>query len=448
MLKFYPKFLLITIFLAFFCQPSMGQIEFPVEKRVLDNGLTVLISEDHSAPVVSFQMWYHVGSKNERPGITGISHICEHMMFRGSEKYGPEEHSQIIQANGGIDNAGTSFDYTVYWEKLSSDKLELALDLEAERFKRLKPTDENFLSEREVIKEERRMAIDNSPYGVVFEQLLNTAFAAHPYHWHVIGYMSDIENITVDDLKEHYRTYYVPTNVTVVVAGDVKSKEVMKLMNQYFGDIPFQPPPQEVATVEPDQRGERIAYVHKIGQMPAFVAGYHIPEFGHPDFYPLTVAARILFTGQSSRLYQKMVYKDQSALAVWGDCFSLEDPGLFFTFAIMQPGHTAEEGQQSLFEQIDKLKEEPVDSMELQKAKNQLEAEFISGLQSVSDKGNQIGYYQTILGDYTRLFDEASKYQAVTAQDVMRVAKKYFDKKNRTIAVLVPELPPGTPSPE
>jgi len=439
------KFLLITLFLAFLCQPSSGQIEFPVEKFVLDNGLTVLISEDHSAPVMSFQLWFHVGSKNERPGITGISHICEHMMFRGTENLGPEEHSQIIQANGGIDNAGTSFDYTMYYEKLSSDKLELALDLEAERLKRLRPTDENFLSEREVIKEERRMAIDNSPYGAVFEQLLNTAFTAHPYHWHVIGYMSDIENTTVDDLKEHYRTYYVPTNATVVVAGDVKPKEVMELINQYLGDIPFQPAPEEVKIVEPEQRGERIAYVHKIGQMPAFAAGYHIPEFGHDDIYPLTVAARILFKGESSRLYQKMVYQDQSALAVAGDCFSLEDPGLFFTFAIMQPGHTAEEGQMSLFEQIDKLKQEPVDSMELQKAKNQLEAEFIFGLQSVSSKGNQIGYYQTLLGDYTRLFEEANKYQAVTAEDVMRVAKKYFDKKNRSVAVLVPEMPPGMP---
>jgi zinc protease len=292
------------------------------------------------------------------------------------------------------------------------------------------------------------MAIDNSPYGAVFEQLLNTAFAAHPYHWHVIGFMSDIENITVADLKEHYRTYYVPTNATVVVAGDVKPQEVMKSINDYLGDIPFQPAPEGVRTVEPEQKGERIAYVHKMGQMPAFAAGYHIPEFGNDDIYPLTVAARILFTGQSSRLYRKMVYQDQSALAVAGDCFALEDPGLFFTFAIMQPGHTAEEGQLSMFEEIEKLKREPVDSMELQKAKNQLEAEFIFGLQSVSDKGSEIGYYQTILGDYARLFEEANKYQAVTAQDVMRVANTYFDEKNRTVAVLVPEMPPGMASPE
>ena len=292
------------------------------------------------------------------------------------------------------------------------------------------------------------MAIDNSPYGAVFEQLLNTAFAAHPYHWHIIGFMSDIEHTTVADLKEHYGTYYVPTNATVVVAGDVKPKQVMKLINDYLGDIPFQPAPEGVRTVEPEQRGERIAYVHKIGQMPAFAAGYHIPEFGHDDIYPLTVASRILFTGESSRLYQKMVYQDQSALAVAGDCFGLEDPGLFFTFAIMQPGHTAEEGQLSMFEQINRLKEELVDPGELAKAKNQLEAEFIFGLQSVSDKGSEIAYYQTILGDYTRLFEEANKYQAVTAEDVMRVAKEYFDQKNRTVAVLVPEMPPGMPSPE
>ena len=448
MLRSFTKFILISLFFAFLCQSGLGQIEFPVEKFVLDNGLTVLISEDHSAPVVTLQMWFHVGSKNETQGITGISHLCEHMMFRGTEKYGPEEHSKIVQANGGIDNAGTSFDYTMYWEKLSSDKLELALELEAERLKRLRPTDDNYLSERDVVVEERRMAIDNSPYGAVFEQLLNSAFTAHPYHWHIIGFMSDIQNTTVADIKEHYGTYYVPTNITVVVAGDVKPKEAMKLINDYLGDIPFQPKPEGVRTVEPEQRGERIAYVHKIGQMPAFAAWYNIPEFGHDDNYPLNVAARILFTGESSRLYQKMVYQDQSALAVVGDCLALEDPGLFFAFAIMQPGHTAEEGQLSMFEEIDKLKEEPVETTELQKAKNQLEAEFIFGLQSVSDKGGEIAYYQMLLGDYTRLFEEAGKYQAVTADDVMRVVKEYFDERNRTVAVLVPEMPPGMPSPE
>lgn len=447
MFKFAARSFLAALVVLFLCQVGWGQIEFPVEKHVLDNGMTVLISEDHSAPVVTFQIWYHVGSKNERPGITGISHVCEHMMFRGSENLGPEEHSRIVKANGGIDNAGTSFDYTMYYEKLSSDKLELAMDLEAERMKRLTPKDENFLSEREVIGEERRVVVDNSPYGAVFEQLLNSAFTAHPYHWHIVGYMSDIENITVEDVKDYYGTYYVPGNATVVVVGDVKPKEVMKLMNQYFGDVPFQPAPPPVRTVEPEQRGERIAYVHKIGQMPAFAAGYHIPEFGHPDIYPLTVAARILFTGQSSRLYQKMVYQDQSALAVAGDCLSLEDPGLFFTFAIMQPGQTAQAGQQTMFAEMEKLRNEAVDPKELAKAKNQLEAEFVFGLQSVSAKGQQIGHYQTVLDDYTVLFDEANRYQAVTAEDVMRVAKKYFDSKNRTVAVLVPEMPEGMRSP-
>ena len=448
MSKSFTRFLLIILFLTFLCQASSGQIEFPVEKQVLDNGLTVLISEDHSAPVVSYQMWFKVGSKNERPGITGISHLCEHMMFKGSKNIAPEEHARIIQANGGIDNAGTSFDYTMYWEKLSSDKLELAISLEAERLKYLTPSQETFSSEREVVKEERRMGIDNSPYGALFEQALNTTFVAHPYHWHIIGFMSDIDNITLNDLQQHYKTYYVPSNATAVVAGDVKPKEVMKLINKYYGDIPYQAPPPHVGTVEPEQRGERIAYVHKIGQMPAFIVGYHIPEFGHPDIYPLTVAARILFTGESSRLYQKMVYQDQSALAVWGDCFSLEDPGLFFTIAIMQPGHTAEEGQKTLYEQIDKLKEEPVDSKELAKAKNQLESEFVFGLQSVSAKGQQIGYYQTILGDYAKLFDEANKYQAVTAEDIMRVVKTYFDSKNRNVVVLVPEMPEGMAPPQ
>ncbi len=445
MFKYLTPLILITLFLALLTGVGFGQINFPVEKFTLDNGMTVLISEDHSAPVVTYQVWRKVGSKNERPGITGISHLCEHMMFKGSKNVGPEEFSRIIQANGGIDNAGTSFDYTMYYEKIASDKLELAINLESERQKYLNPTEESFSSEREVVKEERRMGIDNSPYGLLFEQMLNSTFAAHPYHWHVVGFMSDLDNITLNDLKEYYRIYYAPNNATAVIVGDVNPKEAMKLMHKYYDDVPSQPPPPKVGTVEPEQRGERIAYVHKIGQMPAFIVSYHIPEFGHADIYPLRVAAQILFNGQSSRLYQKMVYQDQSALTVAGDCFTLQDPGLFFTFAIMQPGHTAEDGEKTLFDEIDKIKNEPVDPKELQKAKNQLESEFVYGLQSVSDKGEQMGYYQNILGDYTKLFGEANKYQAVTPDDVIRVAKKYFDTNNRNVVVLVPEMPPEQP---
>jgi zinc protease len=441
MLKSTGRFFLAILFLLFICESGLGQISFPVEKHVLDNGMTVLISEDHSAPVVTYQVWYKVGSKNERLGITGISHLCEHMMFKGSKNVGPQEHARLIQANGGRYDAETSFDFTKYSEKLANDKLELAINLESEREKNLTPTPENFTSEREVVKEERRKTVDNSPYGAIFEQTFNTAFVAHPYHWLVVGFMSDIDNITLDDLKNHYKVYYAPNNATAVIVGDVDPKEVMKLMHKYYDDIPAQPPPPKVGTVEPEQRGERIAYIHKIAQMPAFMVGYHIPEMGHPDTYPLRVAARILFTGESSRLYQKMIYQDQSALYVGGDCFPLQDPGLFYSFAIMQPGHTAEEGRNTLFEQIDRLKNEPVDAKELQKAKNQLESEFIFGLQSVENKGSRIGYYQTVLGDYSKLFEEAKKFQQVTAEDVMRVAKKYFDENNRNVVVLVPEAP-------
>jgi len=441
MFKSISRGFLAILFLLFICQSGFGQISFPVEKHVLDNGLTVLISEDHSAPVVTYQVWYKVGSKNERPGITGISHLCEHMMGKGSKNIGPREHARLIQANGGISNASTSFDITYYWEKLASDKLELSINLESERQKNLTPTLENFTSEREVVKEERRMLVDNSPFGAIFEQLLNTVFVAHPYHWHIIGFMTDIENITLDDLKNHYKVYYAPNNVTAVVAGDVNPKEVMKLMHKYYDDIPAQPPPPKLGTVEPEQRGERITYIHKIAQMPAFMVGYHIPEFGHPDTYSLSVAARVLFTGQSSRLYQKMVYQDQSALHVGGDCFLLQDPGLFYCFAIMQPGHTAEGGRNTLFEEIERLKTEPIDERELQKAKNHLESKLVFNLQSVKDKGYWIGYYHTLLGDYSRLFVEAEKFQQVTAEDVMHVAKKYFDEKNRNVVVLVPEMP-------
>jgi zinc protease len=209
MLRSMRRYFLGVLFLPIICQSAFGQTSSPVEKHVLDNGLTVLISEDHSAPVVTYQVWFKVGSRNERPGITGISHVCEHMMFKGSKNFGPEEHPRLIKANGGIYNAGTWFDWTFYYEKLASEKLELAINLESERHKNLTPTLENFTSEREVIKEERRTTVDNSPFGAVFEQLLNTACAAHPYHWHIVSYMSDIDGITLEDVKNQFHLFFL-----------------------------------------------------------------------------------------------------------------------------------------------------------------------------------------------------------------------------------------------
>jgi len=418
-----------------------AQVHFNVQKFVLDNGLTLLVAEDHAAPVASFALWYKAGSKYEYPGITGISHICEHMMFRGTEKYGPEEFTKIVQANGGVDNAWTSFDNTTYWEKVSGDKLELVLGLESDRMQNLKLTDSVFLPERNVVAEERRWRTDDQPFSAVFEQLLNHTFVAHPYHWMIIGFMSDIQNCTLDEVKKYIQTYYVPNNVVAVIAGDIKTDKALELAKKYFGSIKSRPLPAREMTTEPEQLGERRIELHKIAQLPGLGAAYKVPKLGDPDTYPLEVAAKILFSGQSSRVYKKMVYEDQMALFVDGGAYILQDAGLFYALVGMQPGKELSEGEKTLYAEIEKLRTEPVSQKELQKAKNQLESEFVFGLQGVDNKGFQIGYFQTIYGDYNLLFQIGNKYQAVTAEDVMRVTKKYLDPRKRTVVLLIPEAP-------
>jgi zinc protease len=428
--------LLLTVSLA------VGQsLNLDIKEHKLDNGLTILTLEDHSAPIVSYQVWFKVGSRNERPGITGISHLFEHMMFKGSKNIKPEEHAKLVQANGGVLNAWTSNDNTTYFENLPADKLELAVRLEAERQVNLNITPENLTSEREVVKEERRLRTDNSPFGAVIEQLYAAAYTAHPYHWPVVGWMSDLDAITLEDCQEYYRTHYAPNNATVALVGDFKTEEAVALVKKYYGDMKAQPLGPPVKTVEPPQTGERRVMVHKIAQTPMFVAGYHIPDVNHADIVPLKVLAKILFEGQSSRAYKKLVYEKQIAINVGGGVDEQIDPGLFYVYATAKPGKTAADVEAELYPELERLTTELVTDQELQKAKNQLEADFYYGLQSVSSKASRIGFSQAIAGDYRIFFNEGEKIQAVTKDELLRVAQQYLTEKNRTVAILVPEKP-------
>ncbi len=432
----------LLVFLFFTVSIALGQsLNLDVKEYKLDNGLTILTLEDHSAPIVSYQVWFKVGSRNERPGITGISHLFEHMMFKGSKNIKPEEHAKLVQANGGTLNAWTSNDNTTYFENLPADKLELAIKLEAERQVHLNITPENLASEREVVKEERRLRTDNSPFGAVIEQLYAAAYTAHPYHWPVVGWMSDLDAITLEDCQEYYRTHYAPNNATVVIVGDFNTDEAVALVKKYYSGMKAQPSGPPVKTVEPPQAGERRVMVHKIAQTPVFVAGYHIPDINHADIVPLKVLAKILFDGQSSRAYKRLVYDKQIAVNVWGGADEQIDPGLFYVSATVKPGKSAEDVENELYAELERLTTELVTDQELQKAKNQLEADFYYGLQTVSRKASQIGYSQTIAGDYRKFFNEGEKIQAVTKEELMRVAKEYLTGKNRTVAILVPEKP-------
>lgn len=418
-----------------------GELNFSIERYELDNGLMVLLMEDHSCPTVTVQAWYRCGSKNERSGITGISHLFEHMMFKGTEKYPREEFDRLVLGNGGINNAWTSFDNTTFYEVMPTDKVEIAIDLESDRSRNLKINEENLASERNVVINERLNRYDNSPFGGLYEQLFNHAFVAHPYHWLPIGFMSDIRNITLNDCLEYYRTHYAPNNCFLIIAGDIKPGEIMELVKKHYGPIKAEKPPPPVKTIEPKQAGEKRIYYHKLAQLPAFIAGYKIPEGKSHDIFPLKVAAKILFEGESSRLYHRLVYLEQKALFVEGEAGRLHHPGLFYVMAAANLGADVAEVEAAVWEEIDKLQTELISDKDLQKAKNQLESDFVMGLQSNEDRAVQVGYFEIDTDDYMSIYNEIDLIRAVTADDVMRVAKEYLIDKNRTVVILVPEMP-------
>jgi zinc protease len=429
--------LMVVLLLLFLSNLGFGQ-EMKVTETVLPNGLKVLLKEEHKSPVVTFQIWYRVGARNERLGKTGMSHLLEHMMFKGSKKYGPKQFSQIVQRNGGNDNAFTSKDYTAYFENFAADRLEIAMDLESDRMQNLLLDPKEFLSERDVVKEERRMRYEDDPTQTMVEQMMATAFSAHPYQWPVIGWMADLGNLTRDDLYHYYKTYYAPNNATIVIVGDFDPKKILPLVQKYFGGIPRGPEVPKVGAVEPKQLGEKRVTVKREAELPAVFAGYKVPTLKDADAYALNVLQVILSSGKSSRLYKSLVYDKQIALYAGGDYDDVStDPNLFYVYAGVMPGKATDEVEKALYSEIERLKTEPVTDEELQKAKNQVEASFIMGQDSVFYQAMLLGQFETV-ADW-RLFGKyVAGVQAVKKDNVQQVAKKYFTEDNRTVGILVP----------
>jgi zinc protease len=429
---------MFSLLIALLLTSSVAGQPLNVTEAVLPNGLKVLLKEEHKTPIVTFQIWYRVGSRNEKLGTTGMSHLLEHMMFKGTKKYGPKTFSQVVQRNGGNDNAFTSHDYTAYFETFASDRIGLSLDLESDRMQNLLLDPKEFLSEREVVKEERRMRTDDDPVNAMVEQMMSVAFSAHPYQWPVIGWMADIDNITRDELYNHYRAFYVPNNATIVVVGDFDTKSLLHQIEASFGKIPRGTAAPKVGAVEPKHLGERRIIVKKQAELPAVFAGYNVPTLKHPDSSALEVLQGILSSGKSSRLYKSLVYEKQLALYAGGDYDNVStDPNLFYVYAGVMPGKTTEEVEKALYAEIDRLKAEEVSEEELQKAKNQIEASFIMGQDSIFYQAMLLGQFESV-ANWKLLEHYVDAIRAVTREDVMRVAKQYFNEDNRTVGILVP----------
>jgi len=418
---------------------AQQQQEFPVSTRTLKNGMKVLVQTDHNIPNVALYIFYRIGSRNERPGTTGISHFFEHMMFNGAKKYGPGELDKVMEANGGSNNAYTTRDVTVYQDWFPRSALPLIYDIEADRIRDLSFDPAKIKSEREVVASERRLSVDNENSGVLDEQLWATSFIAHPYQWPVVGWMSDIEQWTMADLRHHFEMGYAPNNATMVVVGDVSPEEIFKLCETYIEPIPTHEPPLPVTTVEPPQMGERRLVVHKPAQLPLLMLGYHVPQTNNADFYALNVLRTILFQGESSRMYQRLVDKDQIALDVSAEAPPAFDPTMLEVAAQPKQGIDPQQCEKAIYEELERVANTPVSDKELEKAKNIRLVEFYRQMRTINGRANTIGTYEVFFGDYNKLFDAAKNYSAVTKEDLLRVAKTYFGANNRTVATLLPE---------
>ncbi len=406
----------------------------------LDNGLMLILCEDHSVPIVHLQLWYHVGSKDERAGRTGFAHLFEHLMFKGSKNVQPEAHSSYISSVGGLSNAYTTEDATVFWETVPSQYLPLILWLEADRMASLRIDKETFTREREVVKEERRMRVENQPYGRLAEIISDQALTASPYKHSTIGSMADLEAASVEDVRDFYRTYYVPNNATIALVGDFDTAEAIDLASRFVGRVPKSDRPiaRDYPKEPPQQREKRVT-LDEPWPLPAIVVAYHVTYDGHPDSYPLHIASKLLSDGESSRIYQKLVYDTGIALTAFGGGNILEEPNLFFAVAVVQPGHTPAEAEHSLVAELDRLRDQPVTDHELQRAKNQFARDYIVDRETDQQKASQLAHAAVIHhGDISTADGEFDIFMNTSAADVQRVARTYFTPQNRTVLTILP----------
>jgi len=419
--------------------PSGAPAADRVVAATLDNGLRVLLLEDHRSPIVSFQVWYRVGSRNEQRGATGIAHFLEHMMFKGTPTRGPKQFARLVEENGGQDNAFTSQDVTSYFVDIAADKLDLVIELEADRMQNLLLDAKQIASEREVVIEERRTRTEDDPGGFLGEEVSSIAFKAHPYGYPIIGWMEDIKRITPAEIRAFYQTYYIPNNAMVVAVGAFRAPAALEKIRRSFGRIPRGRTPPPVLAVEPPQNGERRVTVRKEAELPIVYLGWHVPNQRSDDAPALEVLSTILSGGRASRLYRDLVYQRQLALEAGGDYsyFSI-DPNLFWFWATPMPGQTPETLEAELSKHMERLKAEPVTEEELARAKNQIESAFVFQEDSVHRRAALLARFE-LIGGHALKDSFITKIRAVTVADLTRVAGVWFAPERKSVGVLLPK---------
>jgi len=419
--------------------PRARALELPVVARTLDNGLRVLVQPDHSLPILSVYVFYRVGSRNERTGATGMAHLFEHMMFNGTEKYPNDSFDRIVESHGGSSNGFTTRDFTAYQLELRKESLALALDLEADRMRGLAITPHNLEQERKIVKEERRLRTDDDLVGAQSELLYLTAFEQSSYRWDTVGFMSDLDAVTLDDAQGFFRTYYSPRNAVLVLVGDIDPDAALAAVEAAFGSIAPGPEPPPVRSAEPEQQGERRAVLGRDAELPAVIVGYKAVAAKHPDRAALDVLDALLSHGESSRLYRDLVYRSEIASDVdlnfdWG-----LDQELFWIYAQARPEHSAAELEAAIGKEIADIAAKPPSAEEMAKVRNQLRSNDVRRLVTMSGKANELGTFEVVFGDYRRMFSVIDEDLAVTAEDVQRVARAYLVPERRTVVTLVPK---------
>jgi len=433
--------------LAFACLTAVagvkpGTIEY--KDYVLDNGLRVILSEDHSVPVVAVDVWYHVGSAYEEEGKSGFAHLFEHMMFQGSENVGKAEHSQFVQRAGGNNNGSTTQDRTNYFEVLPANRLNLGLWLEADRMRSLAVTSENFENQRNVVKEERRQRIDNQPYGNAFLASDTLSYDFKPYQHTVIGRMVDLDNGTADDAKAFFNNYYRPNNAVLVIVGDIEPGKTMKMVEQYFGNIPRGPEVKPLTGDEPPHTAERRAVIEdKNANVPAVFMSYTIPNCFDNDMPALELLGKILTDGESSRMHNRLVKQEKAAVVVFGGTDVRRGPGLFRFISASNVGVDIGKCESLMLDEIEKVKKEGIDAKELEKAKIQFKTDFVGERATVLGKAETIHDYVYFDRELASMNTDVERYMAVTSEDIIRVANKYFVENNRTVVIAEPASKKG-----